>query len=60
MAYLESGDIDGWMTEFANNAVYRWNNFDSLAGKAAIIDIGKKEEQMSSIPCHSAVTSGCP
>jgi hypothetical protein len=42
MAYLVSGDIDGWMTEFADNAIYRWNNFDSLAGKTAIIDYWKK------------------
>jgi hypothetical protein len=42
MAYLERGDIDGWMTQFADNAVYRWNNFDSLVGKAAITDYWKK------------------
>ena len=42
MAYLESGDIDGWMAEFADNAVYRWNNLDSLTGKAAITDYWKK------------------
>lgn len=39
---LESGDIDSWMTGFADNAVYRWNNFDSLSGKAAIADYWKK------------------
>lgn len=39
---LESGDIDSWMTGFADNAIYRWNNFDSLAGKAAIADYWKK------------------
>lgn len=42
MTYLESGDIDSWMNDFADNAVYRWNNFDSLAGKAAITDYWKK------------------
>ena len=42
LAYLESGDIDSWMDQFADNAVYRWNNFDSLAGKAAITDYWKK------------------
>jgi hypothetical protein len=42
VVYLESGDIDGWMTNFADNAIYRWNNFDSLAGKAAITDYWKK------------------
>jgi ketosteroid isomerase-like protein len=40
--YLGSGDIDSWMAEFADNATYRWNNFDSLLGKAAITDYWKK------------------
>jgi ketosteroid isomerase-like protein len=40
--YLETGDIDSWMNDFADNAVYRWNNFDSLVGKAAITDYWKK------------------
>lgn len=39
---LSSGDIDGWMTNFADNAVYQWNNGDSLAGKQAIRDYWKK------------------
>jgi ketosteroid isomerase-like protein len=42
LVYLEKGDIDSWMADFADNAVYRWNNFDSLAGKAAITDYWKK------------------
>lgn len=33
---LVSGDIDAWMTKFADNAVYRWTHGDSLAGKTAI------------------------
>jgi len=37
LAQLSSGDIDGWMSSFADNAVYRWSSGDSLAGKAAII-----------------------
>jgi ketosteroid isomerase-like protein len=41
-ASLESGDIDGWAANYADNAVYHWNNFDSLAGKAAITDYWKK------------------
>src|ERR1700690_2050175 len=41
-AALSSGDIDGWMTSFADNAVYLWNNGDSLAGKAAITAYWKK------------------
>ena len=39
---LSSGDIDGCMTSFADNAVYQWNNGDSLAGKAAITAYWKK------------------
>jgi ketosteroid isomerase-like protein len=41
-ASLESGDIDGWAASYADNAVYHWNNFDSLVGKAAITDYWKK------------------
>jgi hypothetical protein len=33
---LSSGDIDGWLNSFADNAVYRWSSGDSLSGKAAI------------------------
>lgn len=42
LASLSSGDIDGWMNTFADNAMYRWNNGDSLAGKKAISDYWKK------------------
>jgi hypothetical protein len=42
MGYLETADIEGWMTQFADNAIYRWNNMDSLIGKAAISDYWKK------------------
>jgi len=35
-ANLSSGNIDAWMTSFADNAVYIWNNGDSLVGKPAI------------------------
>jgi len=36
LAKMTSGDIDGWLEQFADSAVYRWNNGDSLMGKAAI------------------------
>lgn len=36
------GDIDGWMATFADNAVYVWNNGDSIAGKPAITAYWKK------------------
>ncbi|HEY0679829.1 MAG TPA: nuclear transport factor 2 family protein [Chitinophagaceae bacterium] len=42
LADLASGDIDSWMSSFADNAVYRWNNLDSLTGKAAIMEYWKK------------------
>jgi len=42
LAGLSSGDIDGWMSSFADNAVYIWNSGDSLAGKAAITAYWKK------------------
>ena len=33
---LSSGDMDGWLSNYADNAVYAWSGGDSLAGKAAI------------------------
>ena len=41
-AALSSGNIDAWMSQFADNAVYIWNNGDSLAGKPAITAYWKK------------------
>ena len=38
---FESGDIDAWASQFADNAVYQWSNGDSLAGKQAIVDYWK-------------------
>lgn len=42
LAALSAGDIDGWTNDYADNAVYVWNNGDSLVGKAAIKDYWKK------------------
>jgi hypothetical protein len=39
---LASGDIDGWMTSFADNAKYYWSGGDSLIGKKAITDYWKE------------------
>jgi hypothetical protein len=39
---LASGDIDGWMTSFADNARYLWSGGDSLVGKKAITDYWKE------------------
>lgn len=42
LAGLSSGDIDGWMSNYADNAVYLWNSGDSVAGKQAITAYWKK------------------
>jgi len=33
---MESGDMDGWLSQFADSARYYWSGGDSLIGKAAI------------------------
>lgn len=33
---LEKGDMNSWLSVFSDNAVYQWNNGDSLVGKVAI------------------------
>jgi hypothetical protein len=33
---LSSGDIDGWLSNYADNAKFRWSSGDSLSGKDAI------------------------
>jgi hypothetical protein len=42
LASLTSGDIDTWMNGFADNAVWIWNNGDSLVGKPAVTSYWKK------------------
>src|SRR4029079_15357788 len=42
LAEFAAGDIEGYMSNFADNAVYHWNNGDSIVGKAAISDYWKK------------------
>ena len=39
---LSSGDIDGWMTNFADSAHYYWSAGDSLIGKKAIASYWKE------------------
>ncbi len=39
---LSAGDIEGWMSGFADNAVYVWNAGDSIAGKPGITAYWKK------------------
>lgn len=36
LAQFASGDITGWLDNFADNAVYSWSSGDSLAGKTAM------------------------
>jgi len=36
MAALSSGDVAGWVDQFADNAVFIWSSGDSLSGKEAI------------------------
>lgn len=40
--HLSSGNVDQWAESFAEKALYRWNNFDSLSGKTAIGDYWEK------------------
>ena len=42
---LSAGDVDTWLSSYADNAVYLWNSGDSLAGKAAIADYWKKRRK---------------
>lgn len=35
-AQFTSGDIDGWVSNYADNAKFRWSSGDSLSGKDAI------------------------
>ena len=42
MQNLSSGNIDGYMTDYADNAIYRFSGGDSLNGKQAITDYWKK------------------
>ena len=39
---LSRGDIDSYISDLSDNAVYVWNNGDSVAGKSAIADYWKK------------------
>lgn len=36
LASFSRADIDGWLNDWADNAVFVWNNGDSLTGKAAV------------------------
>ena len=42
VAALQSKDVDGYMSAFADNASYHFNSGDSVMGKAAITEMWKK------------------
>ena len=42
LAALARRDVASWVSNFSDNAVYVWNNGDSLAGKAAISEYWTK------------------
>ena len=58
LAALASGDIDGWMNSYADNAVYRWSAGDSLHGKAAIAKYWKDRRSKVITPLVLPTTSG--
>jgi len=39
---LTSGNIDSWMSTYADNAIFRWNGVDSMVGKPPLLPTGKK------------------
>jgi ketosteroid isomerase-like protein len=45
IAALSSGDVAGYLSNYSENAVYLWNNGDSLAGKTAISDFWTKRRK---------------
>ena len=45
IAALSAGDVAGWMNDYADKAVYVWNNGDSLAGKTAIAAYWQKRRK---------------
>jgi hypothetical protein len=42
MGQFASGDMDGWLSNYADNAMFRWSSGDSLAGKEAISKFWKE------------------
>ena len=51
MMQMENGNMDAWIGNFADNAVYQWSSGDSLAGKKAIGDYwsNRRKNVMESI-----------
>lgn len=42
MNELASGNVEAWLAGFSDDALFRWNGGDSLAGKPAIADYWRK------------------
>ena len=42
MARFTAEDVDGFLSEYADNVVWQWNNGDSAVGKAAVTEYWKK------------------
>ena len=47
MTKLSDGDVAGYLSAFADTAVYQWNNGDSLKGKEAITDYWTKRRKLT-------------
>ena len=43
MTKLAQGDVDGYLSNYADNAVMQWNNGDSIATKTAIATYWKEK-----------------
>jgi hypothetical protein len=41
LAQFQNNDVDSWISDYDDNAVYQWSSGDSLAGKKAISDYWK-------------------
>lgn len=42
LSLFSKGDIDGWVNDLADSAVFVWNNGDSLKGRTVIADYWKE------------------
>lgn len=54
---MSGGDMDTYLQPFADNAVYNWNNGDSLSGKQAISDFWRKRrlEEIETLTFSDAI-----
>jgi hypothetical protein len=57
LAKFAAEDMDGFFANYADNAVWLWNNGDSIAGKAAIVDYwkGRFDKDIDSIAFRNDV-----